>query len=367
MNKVPFLDLAAAHAELRTELDAAWRRVMDSNWFVLGEEVSAFEREWAAYCGAKHCVGVSNGLDALRLLLEAYSIGEGDEVIVPAHTFTATWLAVIQAGATPVPVEPDPLTFNLDPARIEDSLTARTRAILPVHLYGQVADMGAIMDIAERRALVVIEDAAQAHGARLAGHIAGSIGHAAAFSFYPGKNLGALGDAGAITTNDTAIAERVRILGNYGSRHKYDHELPGSNARLDELQAAFLRVKLAHLDSWNERRRARAQQYLDGLSGIPGLVLPAVIEDALPVWHLFVVCSEGRDALRKHLEAAGIGTLVHYPVPPHLQAAHARLGYRAGDFPVSERICRQVLSLPMGPHLDALQCETVVEGVSRFS
>ena len=351
---VPFLDLGAAYLELKDDLDAAYHRVMDSGWFILGKEVEAFEREFAAYCEAAHCVGVGNGLEALHLILRAYGIGPGDEVIVPANTYIATWLAVSYAGATPIPVEPDARTYNLDPALIEAAITPATRAILPVHLYGQPADMDPIKALASRYGLKVIEDAAQAHGARYHGRRVGGLGDAAGFSFYPGKNLGALGDGGAVVTNDADLAERVRVLRNYGSRVKYHNEVKGFNSRLDELQAALLRVKLPVLDAWNERRRAAAARYLDGLAGSE-LGLPYVPKWAEPVWHLFVVRHPQRDALQQRLQQAGIGTMIHYPIPPHLQPAYAELGYSAGAFPISEAIHREVLSLPMGPQLTAAQ------------
>jgi dTDP-4-amino-4,6-dideoxygalactose transaminase len=355
---VPFLDLSAPWHELREELDAAWRRVMDSGWYILGKEVAAFEEEFAAWCGTCHCIGVGNGLDALHLILRALDIGPGDEVIVPSNTYIATWLAVTYAGATPVPVEPDSVTFNLDPMLLEAAITPKTRAVIPVHLYGQPADMDAVNSIARRHGLKVIEDAAQAHGARYRGRRCGSLGDAAGFSFYPGKNLGALGDGGAITTNDNDLAERVRMLRNYGSSKKYVNEVAGFNSRLDELQAALLRVKLARLDEWNDRRRVVAAAYYKELAGT-GLALPFVPDWVEPVWHLYVVCCQDRDAVTARLDRSGIGWLIHYPVPPHLQGAYRNLGYRAGDFPVAERMTREVLSLPMGPHLASGQIDLV--------
>ncbi len=347
--KVPFLDVGASYRELAGELDAAYRRVMESGWYILGEEVEAFEREWASYCGVKYCVGVGNGLDALHLILRAMGIGPGDEVIVPSNTYIATWLAVSYTGATPVPVEPDLRTYNIDPARIEAAITPLTKAILPVHLYGQPADMDPINDIAARYGLKVIEDAAQAHGARYKGCRAGGLGHAAGWSFYPGKNLGAFGDAGAVTTDDPEVANRVRVLRNYGSRVKYENEVKGFNSRLDPLQAAFLRVKLGRLEVWNARRREVAHRYLHELEGCAGLILPQILAATEPVWHLFVIRHPNRDDLQKHLAAEGIQTLIHYPIPPHRQKAYAEL--RHLNLPVSERIHREVLSLPIGPHL----------------
>jgi dTDP-4-amino-4,6-dideoxygalactose transaminase len=304
---------------------------------------------------------VGNGLDALHLILRGYGIGACDEVIVPSNTFIATWLAASYAGATPVPVEPDARTYNIDPALIEAAITDRTKAIIVVHLYGQPADMDAINAIAERHHLKVIEDAAQAHGARYKGRRVGSLGDAAAFSFYPGKNLGAIGDGGVVVTNDPNLAERVRVLGNYGSHIKYHNEVKGYNSRLDELQAAFLRAKLPVLDEWNARRKAIAAQYLRQLEAST-LILPHVPDWAEPVWHLFVVRSQQRDALQKHLGDAGIGTMIHYPIPPHLQSAYLELEYGPGSFPISEIIHKQVLSLPIGPHLGA-ECTSQVTAV----
>ncbi len=364
--KVPFLDLKAPYAELRDEMDAAYRRVMESGWFIMGEELNAFEAEFAAYCEARHCVGVGNGLDALHLILRAMNIGAGDEVIVPANTYIATWLAVTYAGATPVPVEPDGRTYNLDPARIEDAVTPRTKAVMPVHLYGQCADMDAITEVASRNGLMVIEDAAQAQGARYKGRRAGGLGDAAGFSFYPGKNLGALGDAGAIVTNDDGLADRIRMLRNYGSSVKYHNEEKGFNSRLDELQAALLRVKLGKLDEWNDRRKRIALQYLQELEGTPELTLPFVPEWADPVWHLFVVRHTARQRLQEDLAGNGIGTLIHYPLSPHLQAAYRELGYAAGAFPLSEGLAKQVLSLPIGPHLSHNEVQQVITQVADF-
>jgi dTDP-4-amino-4,6-dideoxygalactose transaminase len=364
--KVPFLDLKAPYAELKDEFDDAARRVMESGGFILGAEVEGFENEFAAYCEAAHCIGVGNGLEALHLVLRAMEIGPGDEVIVPANTYIATWLAVSQAGATPVPVEPDERTYNLDPARIEEAITSRTRAIMPVHLYGQTADMDALRELADRHGLKLIEDAAQSQGARYRGKRAGGIGDAAAFSFYPGKNLGAMGDAGAITTNDAQLADRIRVLRNYGSRVKYYNETKGFNSRLDEMQASILRIKLRKLDEWNDRRRQVAEYYLQTLEGAPDLTLPYVPATADPIWHLFVVRHPRRDALQKHLADHGVGTIIHYPVPPHLQDAYAELGYRKGRLPISERMADEVLSLPMGPHLPPDHLEYVIEQVSSF-
>jgi dTDP-4-amino-4,6-dideoxygalactose transaminase len=357
--RVPFLDVGATYLELKEELDAAVSRVLSSGWYLLGAEIAAFEEEFAAYVGVKHCIGVGNGLDALHLALRAMNVGSGDEVIVPSNTYIATWLAVNYAGATPVPVEPDLRTYNLDPALIEAAITPRTRAILPVHLYGQPANMDPICEIAQRYGLWVLEDSAQAQGARYRGRRVGGVGHAAGWSFYPAKNLGAFGDAGAVTTNDDGLADRLRELRNYGSKVKYVNEERGFNSRLDEIQAAVLRVKLRHLDSWNDRRRRIAAQYLDLLHQTD-LVLPWVETWADPVWHLFVVRSQQRDQLMRRLQEAGIGVLIHYPIPPHLQAAYRDLDRPRGSFPVSEMIHQEVLSLPIGPHLDEAQAASVV-------
>jgi dTDP-4-amino-4,6-dideoxygalactose transaminase len=360
---IPALDMKAPYRELKPELDAAYARFMESGWYVLGEETLAFETEYASYCGVPHCVGVSNGLDALHLALRAFGVGPGDEVIVPSNTYIATWLAVTYAGATPIQVEPDRNTFNINPARIESAVTPRTRAIMPVHLYGQPADMDPIMQIADRHGLKVIEDNAQAQGARYKGRRTGGLGHAAAHSFYPGKNLGAMGEAGAVTTADPAIAEKIRVLRNYGSQVKYHNQYKGYNNRIDELQAAFLRVKLRHLDDWNDRRCQRAEQYLEGLRDCAGIILPPVPDWADPVWHQFVIRLADRDAVQQRLTAAGIGTLVHYPIPPHLSQAYADLGLGRGRFPIAEEMAATVLSLPMGPHLSSEDTAKVVEAL----
>jgi dTDP-4-amino-4,6-dideoxygalactose transaminase len=359
-SRIPFLDVPAAYAELQDELDDAAKRVMASGQFILGPEVTAFEEEFAAFCDARHSIGVGSGLDALRLILLGYEIGPGDEVIVPSNTFIATWLAVSQAGAAPVPVEPDPETYNVTVEMVEAAITPSTKAIMPVHLYGQPADMDGLTALGRERGIPVIEDAAQAHGAHYRGRRVGGLADAAGFSFYPGKNLGALGDAGAITTDDHALAERVRMLRNYGSKVKYHHDLPGMNSRLDSLQAAFLRVKLRRLDEWNERRRAVATRYLERLDGAEGLVLPAVPDWADPVWHLFVVRHPRRSELQAHLREVGIDTIIHYPIPPHLTGAYAA-GFVRGDLPVAERLGDEVLSLPMGPHIPLEDAERVAE------
>ncbi len=364
--RIPFLDLRAAYLELKTEVDDAISRVLASGWYILGPEVEAFEAEFAEYCEANYAVGVANGLDALHLALRALDVGAGDEVIVPSNTYIATWLAVSQCGASPVPVEPDEQTFNIDPSLIEAAITPRTRAILPVHLYGQPADLDPILSVAREHGLYVLEDGAQAHGARYKGKRLGAHGDAVAWSFYPGKNLGAMGDGGAITTNDPQIADRIRVLRNYGSREKYANEVQGVNSRLDPLQAAVLRVKLAHLDEWNARRRAVAERYRKDLFGV-GLNLPYVPDWAEPVWHLYVIRHPRRDALQQALEEAGVGTLIHYPIPPHCQDAYRQSGLAKGAFPVAESLADQMLSLPIGPHMTGDQLEIVTSLVAASS
>jgi dTDP-4-amino-4,6-dideoxygalactose transaminase len=359
---IPFLDLQAANTEIHDELCEAFNQVLKSGWYVAGEQVKQFEKEFSNYCGVNHCIGVGNGLDALHLILRAYDIGEGDEVIVPANTYIATWLAVSYSGALPVPVEPDEKTYNINTSSIEAAITSSTKAIIVVHLYGQTADMDEINKIAQRHGIKVIEDAAQAHGATYKGQRAGSLSDAAGFSFYPGKNLGAIGDAGAVTTNDPIIADRVRSLSNYGSKIKYQNEEKGFNSRLDELQAALLRKKLNKLDQWNERRKLIAQEYLTKLSDT-NLSLPYVPDWSDPVWHLFVVRQPNRDNLQQFLTERNIGTLIHYPVPPHLQTAYLDLGYSKGSFPITECIHNEVLSLPIGPHLQSDHLQVVIERI----
>lgn len=359
---VPFLDLRAAHAELEHELAEATQRVLASGRYLLGEELERFEAEFAAYAGARHCVALGSGLDALRLALAARGIGPGDEVIVPGQTFIATWLAVSAVGARPVPVDVEPDTHLIDPERVAAAITPRTRALVPVDLYGHPADHDALGALAREHGLWTLDDAAQAHGARLGGRPVGALAHASAWSFYPGKNLGALGDGGAVTTDDGDLAARLRRLRNYGSDEKYVHLEQGANSRLDELQAAVLRVKLAHLDEWNARRRVVAERYLAGLAR-SGLGMPVVRSGAEPSWHLFRVRSTERDALRARLAAAGIETGVHYPVPPHRQPAYAGTAAARASLPNAERAAREVLSLPIGPHLTADQVERVIAEV----
>jgi dTDP-4-amino-4,6-dideoxygalactose transaminase len=362
--KVPFLDLKAGYTELAEELDSAYHRFMESGWYVLGEEADAFEREYAEFVGTKHCVGVSNGLEALRIALEAAGIGPGDEVIVPSNTYIATWLAVTQAGATPIPVEPLPETFNLDPTKLEAAVTSRTSAVLPVHLYGQTADMDPICQVAEKHGLFVLSDCAQAHGATYHGRVAGSLAQAGATSFYPGKNLGAFGEAGAVTTDDDALADRIRVLRNYGSKKKYQNEVRGWNSRIDGLQCAFLREKLAHLQDWTLRRARIAAYYAQHLSDISFLTLPTTPEAMNHAWHLYVVRCEQRDRLQQHLADADVGTLIHYPIPPHASDAYAE--YNDTSLPIAERLAQSVLSLPISPHLPLESAAYVVRIIRQF-
>ena len=357
---IEFLNLKKLNEPYEAAFKDIFGHVLASGWYVLGDEVSRFEEEFAAYCGVEHCIGVGNGLDALHLVLKAWGIGPGDEVIVPSNTFIATWLAVTYVGATPVPVEPEEHFFNIDPARIEAAITPRTRAIIPVHLYGHPADMAPILAIADRHDVKVLEDAAQAQGARYHGRRVGGIGDAAGFSFYPGKNLGALGDAGCVTTNDAALAAKVRQLRNYGSSAKYRHDSQGVNSRLDEMQAAFLRVKLADLDASNERRREIASMYGQALEGAPVRV-PAIQDGVEPVWHLYVIESLQRDALQKSLQARGVGSLIHYPTPSHRQGAYASVSWP--EFPIADRMAAQVLSLPIAPYLTAVDVAAVAAAI----
>ncbi len=363
---VPFLELVSGVAALREELDVAYRRVMDSGRFLLGPELAAFEEEYARALGVRHVVGVANGLEALQLALLGLGIGPGDEVVVPSNGYIATWFAVTQTGATPVPCEPDERTYNLDPGQLEAVISSRTKAILPIHLYGQTADIDGINAVARRRGLFVVEDAAQSQGATCHGRQAGTLGDAAGVSFYPTKNLGAFADAGAVTTGDEALAERVRRLRNYGSKTRYDHEAVGLNSRLDELQAAFLRVKMRYLSEWNHRRTRLAARYCELLRGIGDLILPFVPPWAEPVWHLFVVRTQHRSALQQHLANLGIGTDIHYPVPPHLSGAYRSRGWKRGDFPIAERLADEVLSLPLHPHLSPEQVDAVGAAIARF-
>jgi dTDP-4-amino-4,6-dideoxygalactose transaminase len=359
---VPFLNLLATHQEIQTQLQLAFERVLRSGTYILGEEVESFEDAFGKYVGARHCVGVANGLDALHLGLLALGVRPGDEVIVPSNTYIATWLAVTHCGATPVPVEPDPETHNIDATSIEQAITSKTKVILPVHLYGRPAELDPILAIAGNHGLKVLEDAAQAHGAKYKERRIGSHSHAVAWSFYPGKNLGAIGDAGAITTSDPDTAERLRRLRNYGSEKKYFNQEIGFNSRLDPLQAAFLKVKLPHLDRWIEQRAEIAEIYSRELRDL-GLDLPLHSNETKSAWHLYVICSSHRDEFQEKLLSRGIGSLIHYPVPPHLQRAYSHLELPKGAFPISERLATRVLSLPLWPQMTEVMLEEVIQGV----
>jgi dTDP-3-amino-3,4,6-trideoxy-alpha-D-glucose transaminase len=364
MRNYSFLDVRFTYTSLKAEMDAAYQHLMDSGMYIGGAAVDAFEAEFAAYCGTRFCVGVGNGLEALILPLRARGIGPGDEVIVPANTFIATWLAVAQTGARPVPVDADPATMNIDLAGVAAAITDSTRAIMPVHLYGAPVACTGLRALADQHGLFLIEDAAQAHGAMDANRMAGSLGHAAGFSFYPGKNLGAFGDGGAVVTDDADLADKVRMLGNYGSRVKYQHDTAGGNSRLDPLQAAFLSVKLKHLPSWTQQRRDIAAVYNTALAGLPGLRLPELAPETQSAWHLYVVRHPQREALRTALAARGVHAALHYPVPNHQSGAFAaEFGHLA--FPVTEEICATCLSLPIGPHLSADDAAAIAEIVKQ--
>lgn len=362
---IPFLDLSASYMELKAEIDAAVARVLDSGRYVLGPEVEQFENEWAQYCEAKYAVGLASGLDALILALRSLDVGEGDEVVVPSNTFIASWLAVSAVGATPIPVEPNPITYNLDVSRIESAITPRTKVLLPVHLYGQPADLDPILEIARRFDLRVVEDAAQAHGSKYRGRRIGAIGDITCWSFYPGKNLGAFGDAGAITTDNRDLAERIAQLRNYGSPQKYVNTEAGLNSRLDPLQAAILRAKLPVLDDWVGRRCAVAEKYAEGL-GDTGLLLPSAPPWVTSSWHLYVVRCEQRDLLQNRLFESGVETLIHYPIPPHLQKAYAHLQIDNNALALTKSLSSEVLSLPIGPHLKVDHVQGVIKVIKKF-
>ena len=367
MMRVPFATFEPMHQELRQELDAAYKKVMDSSYFIQGEECKKFEEEFAKYCNVEYCVGVATGLDAIYLILKAMEIGEGDEVIVPSNTFIATALAVSYTGATPVFVEPVIENFNINVNKIEEKITDKTKAIIAVHLQGRAADMDPICEIAHKYGLKVIEDAAQAHGARYKGRMVGSLSDAAAFSFYPGKNLGALGDGGCVVTNNKEIAEKVRALGNYGSDYKYHHIYQGTNSRLDEMQAAFLRVKLPHLDKWNEERRKIADRYLNEITN-PKIKLPVATDETFEhIYHVFVIRCDERDRLEKWLNENGIGTVKHYPVPMHMQPAYKCLNIKEGELPIAEEISATVLSIPMYYGMTKDEIDYVIETINKFN
>ena len=365
--RVPFLDVGATYRELADALTRDFARVMASGHYVLGAELEAFEQEFAHFCRARYAVGVGNGLDALAIALRARGIGPGDEVIVPAHTFVATWLAVARSGATIVPVDVDPVSLLIDANAAAAACTNRTAVIIPVHLYGHPVDIPNLRTLAERQGLFLLEDAAQAHGAEIGNRPVGALGGAAGFSFYPAKNLGAFGDGGAITTDDEGLASDARRLRNYGARGKYEFVESGDNSRLDALQAAFLRTKLRVLSAWNARRSQVAERYLAGLAALPDVTLPpSGSSDVKPAWHIFCIRHPRRDALRTHLDARSIETLVHYPTPPHLSPAFAHLGFSKGSFPVTEAVAATVVSLPLGPHLEDSAVTKVIEGVASF-
>jgi dTDP-4-amino-4,6-dideoxygalactose transaminase len=365
MSAIPFLNFEPMHKLIRSEIMQSFQDVYDANWFVMGKKLEAFEKEYAAFNDTKFSIGVSNGLDALHLALKALNVTKGDEVIVPSNTYIATALAASYVGATPVFVEPDPNTYNINPANIEAAITSKTKVIMPVHLYGQACDMDAIMTIAKKHNLFVVEDNAQAHGATFNGKITGSFGNANGTSFYPGKNLGALGDAGAVTTNDETIAKKIAMLRNYGSEKKYHNEEIGFNMRLDEVQAGFLSVKLKHLNEWTKQRKEIAKQYNEALKNVSDLVLPSVHANATHVYHLYVIKTKNRDGLQKHLSENGIGTLIHYPIPPHLQKAYQSLGFKKGSFPIAEELADNCLSLPIWPGMTLDQVNTVAENIKK--
>ena len=362
---VKFLDMRPMHDKIKNEIMQAIERVYDSNWYILGKEVEKFEEEFATYCGTKYCIGVGNGLEALHLILRGYGIGEGDEVIVPSNTYIATALAVSYAGATPVFVEPDNKTYNIDPTLIESAITDKTKAIMAVHLYGQPCDMDSINEIARKHNLKVIEDNAQSQGATYKGKKTGNLGDAAGISFYPGKNLGALGDAGAITTNDEDLANKIRTLRNYGSNKKYFNEYKGFNSRLDEMQAAVLRVKLRYLDEWNAYRKEVASNYLNKINN-KNIILPYVHKDINPVWHQFIIRTNNREDLQKYLEEQGISTMIHYPVPIHKQEAYKEYSDMIGRLPIAESIADEILSLPIYPEMSKFDIDKVIESINRY-
>ncbi len=361
---IKFLDLKKVNERFRAEMDEAVKRVLDSGWYLLGKEVEQFEAEFAAFCGVKHCIGVANGLDALNLIIKGYGFGPGDEIIVPANTFIASLLAISENGCTPVLVEPDWTTRLIDVERIEKAVTSRTKAIMVVHLYGRAVEMEKVWEVAKKHNLKVIEDSAQAHGAKYQGRRCGSLGDASGFSFYPGKNLGCLGDGGAVTTDDGALAAKIRAIRNYGSDYKYHHIYKGTNSRLDEIQAAFLRVKLPHLDEDNAKRRAIVERYVREIHN-PLIELPALpVDPEQHVWHVFAVTCAERERLQKHLETNGIQTNIHYPIPPHKQGAYAELSELS--FPISEKMHREILSLPMSPVLTDDEVGTIIATLNSF-
>lgn len=365
--KIPFLSFESTNKQIKQEILSSFEQFFDAAWYVLGKNVKQFEEEYANFNGVTHCVGVSNGLDALHIALKALGVKEGDEVIVPSNTYIATALAVSYVGATPVFVEPDIHTYNIDPARIEAAITPKTKAIMPVHLYGQCCEMDRIETIAQKHGLFIVEDNAQSQGASFNGKLTGSWGHINGTSFYPGKNLGALGDAGAVTTQDAKLAQKAAVLRNYGSQKKYYNEVIGYNMRLDECQAGILSVKLKYLQQWTQQRQEIASWYNEALADIPGIILPKVADGATHAYHLYVIRTKQRDALQQHLTANGIGTLIHYPIPPHLQEAYSRLGHKRGYFPIAEEIADTCLSLPLWPGMEKEMIKQVAEAIKMFS
>jgi dTDP-4-amino-4,6-dideoxygalactose transaminase len=363
---IPFLSFKHMNEEIKAELLPSFENFIDKGWYILGDQVKQFEHDYANYCTTKHAVGVANGLDALIIALKTLNIGVGDEVIVPSNTYIASWLAVSYVGATPIPVEPRFETYNINPDLIEAAITPKTKAIMPVHLYGQCCEMDAIMNIAQKHNLFVVEDNAQSQGATYNGKVTGSFGHINGTSFYPGKNLGAYGDAGAITTNDVQLYNRSNVIRNYGSQKKYYNEIKGINSRLDELQAGFLSIKLKHLTKWSEQRNRIAALYNQQLSGVGDVVTPVLANGATSVYHLYVIRTNKRDALQQYLNENGVGTLIHYPLPPHLQEAYQELGYKKGDFPLAETIADTCISLPMFPGLTDEQVKQVCDTIKQF-
>lgn len=365
VSSIPFLNLRDTYLELQREIDAAVLRVLNSGTYINGPEVNDFEEEWARYCGSNFAVGTSNGLDSLVIALRILGIGKGDEVIVPSHTYIATWLAVTEVGAKIIPVEPNPETYNIDEKRVQAAITKNTKAIIAVHLYGRPVEIDTISEIAKNNKLYLIEDAAQAHGARFKGNRIGSHGDLVCWSFYPGKNLGAFGDAGAITTNSSELANLAKVYLNYGSEKRYEHVIAGSNKRLDPMQAAILRVKLKYLDQWNSRRTKIAEQYISGIENA-NITVPTVSKHSTSVWHLFVIRAQNRDALIRHLEDQKINTLIHYPTPPFAQLAYKKQSFAHFDLKLAQSLSEQILSLPIGPHLDYSQVSYICDNINKF-
>lgn len=360
---IPFLDIKAGYIELKSELDAAVVKTLESGRYILGEEVESFEREFAAFCGAKYCVSVGNGLDALHLSLLALKVGPGDEVIVPSNTYIATWLAISQCGATPIPVEPDLITYNIDVKKIEQAVTSKTKGILPVHLFGNPVDIDSIVDIGNKYSIKILEDGAQAHGALYKNKKIGGHGNIVAWSFYPGKNLGAFGDGGAITTDNEDLAESIKALRNYGSKVKYVNDVRGFNSRLDPVQASVLRIKLRNLERWNSRRKCIADMYIKRINN-KKIIKPKIEEGSSSAWHLFVVQHENRNNFQKYLASKGIETLIHYPIPPHRQKAYSDFSFKDNNFPIADFLANSIISLPIGPHLDDQSINYIIDTIN---